>query len=182
MNQEPSRYNEPPRSPATPEVEPTPQPVRVSPPRSAPYVTYSIIAITVFFYALQLASQFLLQRQDLPAALLMKNNEAIELGQWWRLLTPALMHGSIMHIAFNMYALLSFGTGLERHFGHGRFFLLYILSAFACVSVLQLLIERTRFFKVAPSSKGVALIAATWAGIVSAGAEWPPVTPLRERA
>jgi rhomboid protease GluP len=29
-----------------------------------------------------------------------------------------------------MYALLSFGTGLERHFGRGRFLLLYILGAF----------------------------------------------------
>jgi rhomboid protease GluP len=30
-----------------------------------------------------------------------------------------------------MYALLSFGTGLERYFGHGRFLLLYLLGAFA---------------------------------------------------
>jgi rhomboid protease GluP len=30
-----------------------------------------------------------------------------------------------------MYALLSFGTGLERHFGHGRFLMLYLLGAFA---------------------------------------------------
>jgi rhomboid protease GluP len=36
-----------------------------------------------------------------------------------------------MHIGFNMYALLSFGSGLERHFGHGRFLLLYVLGAFA---------------------------------------------------
>jgi rhomboid protease GluP len=30
-----------------------------------------------------------------------------------------------------MYALFSFGTSLERHFGHGRFLLLYVLGAFA---------------------------------------------------
>jgi rhomboid protease GluP len=29
-----------------------------------------------------------------------------------------------------MYALLSFGTSLERYFGHGRFLLLYVLGAF----------------------------------------------------
>jgi rhomboid protease GluP len=34
------------------------------------------------------------------------------------------------HIFFNMYALLSIGTLLERHFGHGRFFWLYFLGAF----------------------------------------------------
>jgi membrane associated rhomboid family serine protease len=57
-------------------------------------------------------------------------NEAILAGELWRFLTPALLHGSLPHIAFNMYALLSFGTSLERHFGHGRFFLLYVLGAF----------------------------------------------------
>jgi rhomboid protease GluP len=58
-------------------------------------------------------------------------NEAILAGELWRFLTPALLHGSLPHIAFNMYALLSFGTGLERYFGHGRFLLLYVLGAFA---------------------------------------------------
>lgn len=57
-------------------------------------------------------------------------NEKILAGELWRFLTPALLHASIPHIAFNMYALLSFGTGLERHFGHGRFLLLYVLGAF----------------------------------------------------
>jgi rhomboid protease GluP len=104
--------------------------VRVSLPRSAPYVTYSIIGVTVFMYVLQLASKALLQF-DFPAGLLAKSNELIREGQLWRLLTPALVHGGIAHIGFNMYALLSFGTGLEQTFGHRRFFVLYVLGAFA---------------------------------------------------
>jgi rhomboid protease GluP len=92
-------------------------------------VTYSIIGITVFIYILQLASQALV-KADLPIAFFAKANDLIRQGQLWRLLTPALVHGSVMHIAFNMYALLSFGTGLERHFGRGRFLLLYVLGAF----------------------------------------------------
>jgi rhomboid protease GluP len=112
-----------------PQPAPAPQPVRVALPQSAPYVTYSIIGITVFVYILQLASQALVQA-DLPIAIFAKANDLIRQGQLWRLLTPALVHGSVMHIAFNMYALLSFGTGLERHFGRGRFLLLYILGAF----------------------------------------------------
>jgi rhomboid protease GluP len=106
-----------------------PQTVRVAGPHSAPYVTYSLIGITVFVYVLQLASQFLLQF-DFPVGLLAKSNELIHSGQLWRLFTPALVHGSIAHIGFNMYALLSFGTGLEQHFGHRRFFVLYVLGAF----------------------------------------------------
>jgi rhomboid protease GluP len=99
-------------------------------PRSAPYVTYSIIGITVFFYVLQLLSEYAFGT-DIPAIYGARINEAILAGELWRFLTPALLHGSLPHIAFNMYALLSFGTSLERHFGHGRFFLLYVLGAFA---------------------------------------------------
>ena len=108
---------------------PQPQTVRVALPASAPYVTYSLIGVTVFVYILQLASQFLLQF-DFPGGLLAKSNELIRSGQFWRLFTPALVHGSIAHIGFNMYALLSFGTGLERTFGHRRFLTLYVLGAF----------------------------------------------------
>jgi rhomboid protease GluP len=113
----------------TPQPTPAQQAVRVAMPRSAPYVTYSIIGITAVIYILQLASQALVQT-DIPVALFAKANDLIRAGQLWRLLTPALVHGSIAHIGFNMYALFSFGTGLERHFGHKRFLLLYVLGAF----------------------------------------------------
>jgi rhomboid protease GluP len=99
-------------------------------PHSAPYVTYSIIGVTVFFYILQLLSEYALGT-DILVVYGARINEAIMAGELWRFLTPALLHGSLPHIAFNMYALLSFGTSLERFFGHGRFFLLYVLGAFA---------------------------------------------------
>jgi len=109
--------------------QPAPQSVRVPMPRSAPYMTYSIIGVTALIYVLQLASQALVQT-DIPVALFAKANDLIRAGQIWRFLTPALVHGSLAHIGFNMYALFSFGTGLERHFGHWRFLLLYVLGAF----------------------------------------------------
>ena len=98
-------------------------------PQSAPYVTYSIIAITVISYVLQLVSESTFGT-DLLIVYGARINEAILAGELWRFITPALLHGSVPHIAFNMYALFSFGTGLERHFGHRRFFLLYLLGAF----------------------------------------------------
>ncbi|RPJ22169.1 MAG: rhomboid family intramembrane serine protease [Chloroflexi bacterium] len=113
----------------TPQTAPPPQTVQVSLPRSTPYVTYGIIGVTVFFYVLQLLSNFVFGR-DILILYGARINEAIFAGQLWRFLTPALLHGSLPHIGFNMYALLSFGTGLERHFGHGRFLLLYVLAAF----------------------------------------------------
>ena len=112
-----------------PQPAPPPRAISVAMPRSAPYVTYSIIGVTVFFYILQFLSTYLFGR-DLLVLYGARINEAILAGELWRFLTPALLHGSLPHIAFNMYALLSFGTSLERHFGHGRFFLLYVLGAF----------------------------------------------------
>jgi rhomboid protease GluP len=103
-------------------------------PALRPLVTYSILGITIFVFFLQLASEatgYTVGGVDLPAAMGMKINVLIVEGQYWRLLTPMLLHGSILHIAFNMYALFIFGPGLERHYGHWRFFALYVLSGFA---------------------------------------------------
>jgi rhomboid protease GluP len=113
-----------------PRTVPPQQPVRVALPQAVPYVTYTIIGLTVFIYLLQLGTQALLQ-VDVPVAFFIKANDLIREGQLWRLLTPALVHGSFAHIGFNMYALFSFGTSLERYFGRGRFITLYLLGAFA---------------------------------------------------
>jgi rhomboid protease GluP len=121
----------PPASDAPQPVQPQ-QPVRVALPRAVPYVTYTIIGVTIFFYLLQLAS-LIFFNFDLPIALFAKINEEIQAGQLWRLLTPALLHDDqfpSLHIFFNMYALFSLGTGLERYFGGKRFLLLYVLGAF----------------------------------------------------
>ena len=111
---------------------PTPPPqnmVRVELPRNTPYITYTLIGVTVLVYMLQMAS-VAIYRQDILIALGSRYNPGILAGQLWRFITPALLHASIPHILFNMYALYSFGTDLERSFGHGRFFLLYLLCAF----------------------------------------------------
>jgi membrane associated rhomboid family serine protease len=50
-------------------------------------------------------------------------------GEWPRLLTSAFLHGSFLHIAFNMYVLFALGPTLERILGHGRFVVLYLVSA-----------------------------------------------------
>jgi rhomboid protease GluP len=120
-----------------PEIPQQPQPTSVALPQSAPYVTYAIIGVTVVFYVLQIASVALFGYPttfsnigwlELYGA---RINEFILAGELWRLLTPALLHGSLMHIFFNMYALLSFGSSLEQFFGRWRFFALYVLGAFA---------------------------------------------------
>jgi rhomboid protease GluP len=112
-----------------------PRTVQVAVPNVKPYVTYTILGLTIFIYLLQLAGQYLLQ-VDLAAALGMKVNSLIRAGQIWRLVTPVFLHDSILpygllHIGFNMYALYLYGRGLEARFGHWRFTLLYFLAAYA---------------------------------------------------
>jgi len=44
----------------------------------------------------------------------------------WQLLTHMFMHGNILHIAFNMFALYSFGSTLEHFWGGKKFIFFYI--------------------------------------------------------
>ncbi len=46
--------------------------------------------------------------------------------KYWQPLTHMFMHGNVMHIAFNMLALYSFGTALEQYFGASKFLFFYI--------------------------------------------------------
>jgi membrane associated rhomboid family serine protease len=52
-------------------------------------------------------------------------------GEYWRLLTAAFLHASILHILFNMYALAVFGPMLEQAMGYVRFLALYLTTAIA---------------------------------------------------
>lgn len=108
-----------------------PTPVTVHLPTVKPVVVYVLMAITIIVYLLQIASTSLLAGVDLPAYFGMKINELIMQGEVWRFFTPLLLHGSILHIVFNMYALYNLGPGLERHYGHGRFLTLYLAGGFA---------------------------------------------------
>jgi rhomboid protease GluP len=96
----------------------------------APYVTYIIMGITIAIFLFQMGTEALMG-YDLPAIFGMKVNRLIQMGQYWRLITPVFLHGSIIHIGFNMYALFVIGVPLERAYGHGRFILLYFLGAYA---------------------------------------------------
>jgi membrane associated rhomboid family serine protease len=56
---------------------------------------------------------------------------AVADGEWYRIVTGAFLHGGILHIAFNMYALYILGQLLEPALGSVRFTALYLASLFA---------------------------------------------------
>jgi rhomboid protease GluP len=119
----PPAYTAPPTAPA-PAQPPERSPVW------QPRVTQVILVLTIAVYLLQLLTLYL-TGIDYPEALGVKANDPIVQGQLWRLFTPMLLHGSILHIGFNMYALYAIGPGLERYYGRSRYLLLYILAGFA---------------------------------------------------
>lgn len=96
-----------------------------------PLVTYVLLGINAAIYA----AQYLLPTDPLtgldpvtryfamwPAGIAVN-------GEWWRLGTAAFLHGSILHLAFNMYVLFMLGPTLERILGHYRYLALYLLAA-----------------------------------------------------
>jgi rhomboid protease GluP len=48
--------------------------------------------------------------------------------QWWRLVTAMFLHGGLIHIGFNMMALMQFGPALEELYGSARYFFLYVFT------------------------------------------------------
>jgi membrane associated rhomboid family serine protease len=61
------------------------------------------------------------------------------LDEWWRVLTAAFLHIGPVHLAFNMLALLLFGSELERQVGRARYLAVYLASALGGAVAIQLL-------------------------------------------
>lgn len=52
-------------------------------------------------------------------------------GQWWRLLTYSLLHFGVLHLAFNLWALISFGAIAERLYGSLRYTVICVVAGVA---------------------------------------------------
>jgi membrane associated rhomboid family serine protease len=95
-------------------------------------VTKTLIGINVLVYLLQASgggtltnpSGEIFQRGYLRAY-------EVASGEWWRLVTSAFLHGSPLHLFFNMLMLWWFGRPLELLLGRGRFLAVYFLSILA---------------------------------------------------
>ncbi len=56
---------------------------------------------------------------------------AVSNGDWWRVATSMFLHGSIIHLLFNMLALYWLGMIVEQALGTPRFLLVYVVSGLA---------------------------------------------------
>ena len=91
-------------------------------------ISYLLIALSIIIFGFQNIAQRLFG-YDFLLLYGAKINQFILQGEFWRFLTPAFLHGSIIHLSFNMYAIYSIGPSLERKYGSTSFILLYIIGA-----------------------------------------------------
>ena len=91
---------------------------------------FVILAINVGVFVLQIATggpggprdELLNNFAGIPAA--------IAMGEWYRLLTPMLLHLSVAHLALNCMALYFIGPTVEQAFGTVRFVAMYVIGGF----------------------------------------------------
>jgi membrane associated rhomboid family serine protease len=102
---------------------------------SPPFVTWGLIAANVVIYLITAAQSVkgIMQPGDGSSKLFVEwqlfPSSIHDHDQYYRLVTSAFLHVSLLHIASNMLALFIIGPPLERLLGRWRFALVYLLGA-----------------------------------------------------
>jgi len=94
-------------------------------------VKHLLIINVILFFATQLYGS----QMDVWLSLWFPKNPNFE---WWQVVTHMFMHGNLMHIVFNMYALWAFGTPLEQIWGKGKFLFFYFSAGLGSAALYTL--------------------------------------------
>lgn len=96
-----------------------------------PILTYIFVGLNVLMYLITafLSGNIIDSNTRVLVFLGAKVNPLIDRGQYYRLITAAFLHGGLMHIGFNMYALTALGPLVEKVFGKFRYIIIYFFSA-----------------------------------------------------
>jgi membrane associated rhomboid family serine protease len=106
------------------------RPTAQAPARRAP-ATYTLIAINVVVFMLQLALRESSNGSVIANSFAQRGIEIDVLGEWWRAFTAMFLHADPFHLLVNMYALWILGPIIERRFGPASFAALYTASGLA---------------------------------------------------
>ena len=95
--------------------------------KKKPTFTYALISINIVMFLICNVYNIKINETEL-FYLLANNKELIQAGEIYRLFTCIFLHGDIVHLLFNMYALYILGPQVETYYGKLRFGLIYLIS------------------------------------------------------
>ena len=92
-----------------------------------PYVTYILILINVILFVF---GNILGKHTELLVTF-GNSGDFVRMGEYYRLFTSMFLHGNILHLFFNCYALYIIGSQLEGFLGKVKYLIIYLLSGIA---------------------------------------------------
>ena len=102
----------------------------------APVTFYVLLANVALFVGEVIASRSLSSLVDVPHEVLIELGAnyaplTVGLGQYYLLVTSCFLHGNIIHVALNMWALRQIGPFAERTVGSARYAVMYVVTGIA---------------------------------------------------
>ena len=99
-----------------------------------PWALYAVIAVNVGVWLLNLlqgVSPTTPTSAELFAWGANSTTAVVRDGEYWRLLSATVLHGGVLHLGLNMFALWDAGRRVCRWFGNGQFLLIYLAAGLA---------------------------------------------------
>lgn len=140
-----------------------------------PWALYAVIAVNVAVWLLNVfdgMSAMKPESADLFAWGANSASAVVRDGEVWRLLTATVLHGGVMHLALNMFALWDAGRRVCRWFGNGQFLLIY-LGAGLAGSALSLHFSSQQAISVGASGAVFGVLGALLVGVFQHRASVP---------
>ena len=89
-----------------------------------PTITYAILAINIIVFVVPL----LYGQSEAMVAQFCVHGPSVRYGHYYRLFTGMFLHGSILHLIFNSYALYVIGSQIESFLGKFKFLIIYLVG------------------------------------------------------
>lgn len=102
------------------------KPLNKQPLNKRPLVNYGIVAVNIVLFFLCLVTGNMLYEKGM-----MYPRDIIEMGKWYQIFTCMFLHSDVDHIFGNMILLFLLGNIAEKHFGHIKYFIIYMVSGIA---------------------------------------------------
>lgn len=99
-----------------------------------PWALYAVIAVNMAVWVLNLFDGMSATQPSSAELFAWGANSATAVvrdGEYWRLLSATALHGGVLHLGLNMFALWDAGRRVCRWFGNGQFLLIYLAAGLA---------------------------------------------------